>query len=82
MFGSGENKLGLYETVLKSLAEQIVNVANPNKPRAILQSNQTGQGQLNEKDKKGTMENVRENFEDNVQGLVYSETMRIVTPVI
>lgn len=81
LFGSGENKLGLYETVLKSLAEQIVNVANPNKPRAILQSNQTGQGQLKEKDKKGTMETVRANFADNVQGLVYFDKMWTVTPI-
>ena len=81
LFGSGENKLGLYETVLKSLAEQIVNVANPNKPRAILQSNQNGQGQLKEKDKKGTMESVRANFADNVQGLVYFDKMWTVTPI-
>lgn len=81
LFGSGENKLGLYETVLKSLAEQIVNVARPDKPRAILQSNQTGQGQLKDKDKKGTMETVRANFADNVQGLVYFDKMWTVTPI-
>ena len=81
LFGSGENKLGLYETVLKSLAEQIVNVARPDKPRAILQSNQTGQGQLKEKDKKGTMETVRANFADNVQGLVYFDKMWTITPI-
>ena len=81
LFGSGENKLGLYETVLKSLAEQIVNVARPDKPRAILQSNQTGQGQLKEKDKKGTMESVRANFADNVQGLVYFDKMWTITPI-
>ena len=81
LFGSGENKLGLYETVLKSLAEQIVNVARPDKPRAILQSNQNGQGQLKEKDKKGTMESVRANFADNVQGLVYFDKMWTVTPI-
>ena len=81
LFGSGENKLGLYETVLKSLAEQIVNVARPDKPRAILQSNQTGQGQLKDKDKKGTMETVRANFADNVQGLVYFDKMWTITPI-
>ena len=81
LFGSGENKLGLYETVLKSLAEQIVNVARPDKPRAILQSNQNGQGQLKEKDKKGTMETVRANFADNVQGLVYFDKMWTITPI-
>lgn len=81
LFGSGENKLGLYETVLKSLAEQIVNVARPDKPRAILQSNQNGQGPLKDKDKKGTMESVRANFADNVQGLVYFDKMWTITPI-
>lgn len=81
LLGSDKNKLGLYETVLKSLAEQIVNVARPDKPRAILQSNQTGQGQLKDKDKKGTMETVRANFADNVQGLVYFDKMWTVTPI-
>jgi hypothetical protein len=33
--GGTKNNLGLYETVLKSLGEQIVNVASPRKPRAI-----------------------------------------------
>ena len=81
LFGSDENKLGLYETVLKSLGEQIVNVARPDKPRAILQSNQTGQGQLKDKDKKGTMETVRANFADNVQGVVYFDKMWNITPI-
>lgn len=79
--GGSPNKLGLYETVLKSLGEQIVNVANPKKPRAILQSNQIGQGQLKDKDKKGTMEDVKANFDESVQGLVYFDKMWNVTPI-
>lgn len=79
--GGSPNKLGLYETVLKSLGEQIVNVADPRKPRAILQSNQTGQGQLKERDKKGTIESVRADFADNVQGLAYLDKMWTITPI-
>lgn len=79
--GGLKNNLGLYETVLKSLGEQVVNVANPRKPRAILQSNQAGQGQLKEKDKRGTMEDVKANFDDSVQGLVYFDKMWTVTPI-
>ena len=79
--GGEKNNLGFYEQVITSLGEQIVNVANPKKPRAILQSNQTGQGQLKEKDKKGTMEDVKANFDDNVQGLVYFDKMWNITPI-
>ncbi len=79
--GGTSNNIGLYETVLKSLAEQIVNDADPRKPRAILQSNQMGQGALKEADKKGTMDAVRANFADNVQGLVYFDKMWTVTPI-
>ena len=79
--GGTDNNIGLYETVLKSLAEQIVNDADPRKPRAILQSNQIGQGALKDADKKGTMDAVRANFADNVQGLVYFDKMWTVTPI-
>lgn len=79
--GGVSNNLGLYETVLKSLGEQIVNVADPKKPRAILQSNQSGQGQLKDKDKKGTMDAVRANFADNVQGIAYMDKMWQITPI-
>ena len=79
--GGTKNNLGLYETVIKSLGEQIVNVANPKKPRAILQSNLNGTGQLKEKDRAGTMATVKANFADNVDGLVYFDKMWQVTPI-
>lgn len=79
--GGQTNSLGLYETVLKSLGEQIVNVADPRKPRAILQSNQVGQGQLKDKDKKGAVESIRADFADNIQGLAYLDRMWSITPV-
>lgn len=79
--GGAKNNIGLYETVLKSLSEQIVNEANPNKPRAILQSNLGGAGNLKDEDKKGTMDSVRANFADNVHGIVYFDKMWQVTPI-
>lgn len=79
--GGLSSNLGLYETVLKSLGEQIVNTASPNKPRAILQSNQVGQGQLKDKDKKGVTEEVRARFADNVQGVAYLDKMWTITPI-
>ena len=35
--GGRKNQLGLYETVIQALAAQAINVANPKKPRALLQ---------------------------------------------
>lgn len=79
--GGTKNNLGLYETVLKSLGEQIVNVANPKKPRAILQSNLSGSGALKERDKTGVLNEVKANFAENVDGLVYFDKMWQVTPI-
>lgn len=79
--GGKESDLSFYETVLKSLGEQIVNVASPNKPRAILQSNQVGQGQLKEKDKSAVTNEVRARFADNVQGVAYLDKMWTITPI-
>jgi hypothetical protein len=52
--GVGSN-LGLYETVIEALGNQIVNVASPKKVRALLQSSGPGQGQLKKQDRTGTM---------------------------
>ncbi len=79
--GGGKSNLGLYETVLKSLGEQIVNVANPKKPRAILQSTVNGQGQLKERDKTGVMNDVKANFDNEVNGIVYFDKAWQVTPI-
>lgn len=79
--GGSKNNLGLYETVLKSLGEQIVNVANPKKPRAILQSTVVGQGALKEKDKAGVMNDVKANFDKEVNGIVYFDKAWQITPI-
>lgn len=79
--GGTKNNLGLYETVLKSLGEQIVNVANPKKVRAILQSTLSGQGQLKDRDKAGVMESVKGSFDNEVNGVAYFDRNYSITPI-
>lgn len=79
--GGEQNKIGLYETVLKSLGEQIVNVASPNKPRAIIQSDITGQGNLKAQDRKGATEDIKAGFAENIHGLAYLDKMWKITPI-
>lgn len=79
--GGKPNDLGLYQTVIKSLGEQIVNVADPKKPRAILQSKQIGQGNLKDRDKSGAAAEVQADFVNNVQGLAYLDAMWNITPI-
>lgn len=79
--GGKKNELGLYETVLKSLGEQIVNVASPNKPRAIIQSDIAGQGNLKNADRKGATEDIKAGFAENIHGLAYLDKMWKITPI-
>jgi HK97 family phage portal protein len=78
--GVGSN-LGLYETVIEALGNQIVNVASPKKVRALLQGKTGGMGQLKDKDRKGTMETVRTNFDENIQGVAYLDAAWQITPI-
>lgn len=79
--GQQSNDMGLYEKVLQSLSEKIVNDASPNKPRALLQSNQIGEGQLKDKDKKGATETLKASFAENVQGIAYLDKKWTITPI-
>lgn len=79
--GGTKNNLGLYETVLKSLGEQIVNVANPKKPRAILQSTLTGSGTLKDRDKAGVMNDVKASFDNEINGIAYFDRHWQITPI-
>lgn len=81
MKGMLNNNLGLYETVLQSLAQQAINVSNPKKVRALIQGNSIGAGQIKEKDRVGTMEKVKASFDDNIQGLAYLDRVLSVTPI-
>ena len=79
--GGQSNDLGLYETVIQALAQQAIVVANPKKPRAFLQANINQQGNIKDADKKGTMKDMKANFDSSVQGLVYLDPQWKVTPI-
>ena len=79
--GGPRNDLGLYETVIQALAAQAINVADPKKPRAILQANTGHQGNLKPGDKKGTMDDVKANFDNNVKGIAYFDPQWKITPI-
>lgn len=79
--GGKRNDLGLYETVIQALAQQAINVANPKKPRAILQANAGQSPNLKAKDKEGVLEDLQGNFDKAVNGIVYFDTQWKVTPI-
>lgn len=79
--GGTNNNLGLYETVIQSLAQQAINVASPNKVKAFLQGKQGTGGNLKDQDKKGTMEDFRLNMDQNVQGVSYLDGQWTVTAI-
>lgn len=79
--GGARNNLGLYETVVQSLAEQAINVAKPNKVRAFLQGKSSASGLLKEKDRKGVMADFALNMDNNVQGVSYLDGQWQITPV-
>lgn len=79
--GGTNNSLGLYETVIQSLAQQAINVASPNKVKAFLQGTKGGNPNLKPQDKKGTMEDFKLNMDANVQGVSYLDGQWTVTPI-
>jgi len=78
--GGAKINLGIYEQVLDSLQEQAINVADPHKVRAIIES-QTKMSQLKEKDRKGIAKAVNASFDENVKGLAYLDGSYEITPV-
>lgn len=79
--GGTKNDLGLYETVIQALASQAINVANPQKPRAILQGKVGTQGNLKPTDRSGTLKEMKGNFDEAVNGIVYFDPQWNVTPI-
>jgi HK97 family phage portal protein len=79
--GGKRNNLGLYERVVQSLAQQAINVANPKKVRAFLQGKLGTSGNLKPQDKKGTMQELKANFDENVNGIAYLDGQWEVTPI-
>ncbi len=79
--GGKRNDLGLYETVIQALAAQAINVADPKKPRAILQSSAGQSGNLKERDKTGVLKDLKGNFDETVNGIVYFDPQWKVTAI-
>ena len=79
--GGQKNDLGLYETVIQALAAQAIAVADPNKVRAIMQTDPTAQGQLKEKDADGTMRDLDVRFDKSVRGIAYIDPQWKITPI-
>lgn len=79
--GGARNDLGLYETVIQALAAHAIDVADPKKPHAILQSTAGMQGNLKAQDKKGTLKDIEANFDSTVKGIVYFDPQWKVTPI-
>lgn len=68
----GENvNLGLYETVIQALSNQIIKITDPKKVKALLQGRQGQIGNLKQEDKKGTMNKFKTNLDENVDGVAY-----------
>lgn len=81
LVGGDKGNLGLYEKVLKSLGEQIVNAASPKQVRALLQGKGQGLGQLKDRDKEGTMKEVQASFDENINGIAYLDAAWQITPI-
>ena len=81
--GNKKQALSLHETVLQALQNQAIEVANPKKPRAILQTKVGNSGNFKPADINGVMKGVGDNFqEDNiVNGLAYLENQYEITPI-
>lgn len=79
--GGTNNSLGLYETVIQSLAQQAINVASPNKVKAFLQGTKGSSPLLRKEDRTGTMEDFKLNMDENVQGVSYLDGQWTVTPI-
>lgn len=80
--GGARNNLGLYETVVQSLAQQAINVASPNKVKAFLQGKMgAASPALKDRNKSGTMADLKANMDSNVQGIAYLDGQWAVTPI-
>lgn len=79
--GGKSNDLGLYETVIQAIAAQAITVADPKKPRAILQGQTGSVGNFKPQDKEGQMKTLKGDFDKAVNGIVYFDPEWKVTPI-
>lgn len=66
-----DTNLGLYETVIQALSNQILQITNPKKVKALLQGVIGQTPNMKNKDAKGTMKQFKANLDDNVDGVAY-----------
>lgn len=79
--GGKKNDIRLYETVIQALMQQAVSVADPKKVRAIMQGKINGSPLLKPEHRGAAMEDVKANFAQNVDGLVYFDSNWQITPI-
>lgn len=79
--GGKETNLGLYQTVVQSLAQQAINVADPKRPKAFLKGKQGTSPHLKPADKSGTMDDLKMNMDENVRGIAYLDGQWDVMPI-
>jgi len=78
--GGQKTNLGIYPQVIQAMEQQIINVANPKKVRALIQNKVTG-GNLKDIDRAGKIEKLRTSFDDSVQGVAYVDSCNGITPI-
>ncbi|MGN1200864.1 MAG: phage portal protein [Candidatus Caccovivens sp.] len=79
--GGAETNLGLYETVIQALSNQILKITDPKKIKAILQGSVGNTPNIKDRDKKGTMSALKTNFDENVDGIAYVDPQWKIQPV-
>lgn len=73
--------LGLYETVIQALSNQIISITNPKKVKALLQGKQGYTGNLKPEHQKSTMDKFKASLDENVDGVAYIDPQWTITSV-
>lgn len=79
--GGAETNLGLYETVIQALSNQILKITDPKKIKAIVQGKTGSVPNLRPQDMNGEMKNIKTNFDNNIDGLAYLDPYLQITSV-
>ena len=79
--GGEKTNLGLYQTVIQALSNYILKITDPKKVKAILKGRLGAISNLKEPDKKGTMNDLKASFDQNVEGIAYVDPQWDITPV-
>ena len=79
--GGATTDLGLYETVIQALSNQILKITDPKKVKAILQGAMGKSANLKPEDRKGEMNTLQASFDENVNGIAYVNSQWTITPI-